>query len=477
MAGTVEVPIWLVVLGALALGFAGVRLMLSPALRWYMRRRRRRAVARINTRLQFDLPQFALTKRKVLMDRLVNDPVVVSAVETAAKERGVPVDRLARQVRSYAKDIVPAFSPYFYFRLGYWWVRRFLRFVYQVRVGHTDEAGLSKISPNATVVMILNHRSNIDVYIVTYLASRRSILSFAAGEWSRVWPFKQLIRAQGAYFVRRDSSDPLYRKVLARYVQIATEGGMPQAIFPEGALSRDGRIHEPKLGLLSYTVANFDPDGPYDIVFVPVGTNYDRVAEEANLLSRADGSLMPKGARFVLGSTVRFVLGMLVQWLLGRRQPFGLACANFGTPISLRAWLKGHGIDFRKQSKADRFKWIARLGSELMGAVGSIIPVLPASIVATVFAEADGEALAADEVERRSHALLKASLAAGAHVYLPGHNTNFGFDQALGGLLERGILEEFDGKRYRVATGKQIVIQFYANSIAHLLPDTRLAAE
>ena len=83
MPATVEISIWLVVLGAAALLFAAVRLILTPALRWYMALRRRRAVARINTRLQFDLPQFALTKRKVLVDRLANDPKVVMGVEVA----------------------------------------------------------------------------------------------------------------------------------------------------------------------------------------------------------------------------------------------------------------------------------------------------------------------------------------------------------------------------------------------------------
>ena len=43
-----------------------------------------------------------------------------------------------------------------------------------------------------------------------------------------------LIRSMGAYFVRRDSRDPLYRAVLQRYVQMATDAGLTQAVFPEG---------------------------------------------------------------------------------------------------------------------------------------------------------------------------------------------------------------------------------------------------
>src|SRR5262249_50231911 len=103
-----------------------------------------------------------------------------------------------------------------------------------------------------------------------------------------------LIRAMGGYFVRRDSSNPLYRKVLARYVHMATASGVAQALFPEGGLTRDGALRAPKLGVLSYMVSGFDPQGPRDVVFVPVGLNYDRVLEDRVQLAVAD---MPRGVR------------------------------------------------------------------------------------------------------------------------------------------------------------------------------------
>ena len=87
-----------------------------------------------------------------------------------------------------------------------------------------------------------------------------------------MWLLQNLIRTMGAYFVRRDSREPLYRKVLSRYVHLAIAGGLTQAMFPEGGLTRDGKLRPPKLGLLSYMVSGFDPHGPRDAVFVPVGT-------------------------------------------------------------------------------------------------------------------------------------------------------------------------------------------------------------
>ena len=93
-----------------------------------------------------------------------------------------------------------------------------------------------------------------------------------------------LVRAMGAYFVRRDSQRPLYRRVLERYVAMATANGVPQAVYPEGGLSNDGALRPPKLGLLDYMLRGFDPTGARDLVFVPVGVNYDRVLEDRTLL-------------------------------------------------------------------------------------------------------------------------------------------------------------------------------------------------
>src|SRR5204863_517010 len=118
--------------------------------------------------------------------------------------------------------------------------------LYRVRIGYVDEARLGGIAPDATVVFVMNHRSNMDYVVATYLAADHAALSYAVGEWARIWPLQQLIRAMGAYFVRRNSRDELYRRVLERYVAMATENGVTQALYPEGVLTRDGRMREPK---------------------------------------------------------------------------------------------------------------------------------------------------------------------------------------------------------------------------------------
>jgi glycerol-3-phosphate O-acyltransferase len=248
MTQTVTLPLWLyAVLLALAV-LAVLDWLLVPGVRWYMRRKMDRVIREIGVRLNIDIPQFKLTRRQVLIDRLFHDARVQAAADGYMKEHAVPRSVALARVDRYAREIVPAFNAYLYFRIGYWIAKNFARFLYRVRLGYTDGAALAAINPKSTVVFVMNHRSNMDYVLVAFLAAERVALSYAVGEWARTWPLQVLIRAMGAYFVRRNSGDALYRMVLQRYVQMATEGGVPQAVYPEGGLSVDGRLRAPKLG-------------------------------------------------------------------------------------------------------------------------------------------------------------------------------------------------------------------------------------
>ena len=326
----VAVPLWLlVVLVGLAL-FAALEWLLLPSVRWYFRRKVRRVMNEISTRFKIELPEFKLTRRRALLDRLTTDPRVLAAVQQHAVESGVPRDVLIQRVHRYAGEIVPAFNAYVYFRVGYWLAKTFAQMAYRVRLGYTDEAALAAIQPSSTVVFVMNHRSNMDYVLVSFLAAERVALSYAVGEWARIWPLQGLIRAMGAYFVRRNSGDPLYRMVLQRYVQMATEGGVPQAMYPEGGLTTDGRLREPKLGLLDYMLKGFDPAAERDLVFIPVGINYDRVLEDRSLLRKLD----PSAAASACGASSR-------SWRGSRRARRSWRCAGAAiataTPASTSA--------------------------------------------------------------------------------------------------------------------------------------------
>src|SRR5579885_1575327 len=284
MSRSISLPLWLAVLLLVLAAWAALDRLFVPSVRWFLRRRVNRVIDELNTRLSLEIKPFQRTKRQVLIDRLKYDPRVLQAVDEQARETGIPREVVLARVDRYAREIVPSFNAYAYFRIGYRLARSVARLLYRVRLGYADEAGLSAVAPRSTMVFLMNHRSNMDYILVAYLAADRTALSYAVGEWARIWPLETLIRTLGAYFVRRNSGDPLYRRVLERYIHMATEGGVTQAAYPEGGLSRDGRLRPPKLGLLDYMLRGFDPQGERDVVFIPVGINYDRVLEDRTLL-------------------------------------------------------------------------------------------------------------------------------------------------------------------------------------------------
>jgi glycerol-3-phosphate O-acyltransferase len=470
----VVLPLWLVLLGGVLAAWAALDRLLLPTVRWYLQRRANVVIEELNRRLALEIPEFKRTERRVLVERLVFDPKVLEAMEAEARATGVPREVVLARVKRYAKEIVPAFSARMYFSVGNTLARGFVRTLYRVRLGYADESGLKALPPRTSIVFVMNHRSNMDYILAAYLALERTALSYAVGEWARVWPIQQLVRLMGGFFVRRNSGDPLYRKVLERYVQMATEGGVVQAMFPEGGLSRDGRLRAPKIGLLDYMLRGFDPAGPRDLVFIPVGINYDRVLEDRTLLLDATPDAHPDAARrerksgmAALGTVFRFIGRNLGQMLVGRWYRFGYACANFGSPFSTRDWLIARRIDLKALDRDARGRVSAELMDDLMREVGKVVPVLPVSLVAHTLLGHDGP-LSRLELKARVQALVDALDAQGAKVYIPRSDREYAIEVGLRMLTLRRIVIEADGM-LAIAPGERALVAYYANAIAHLV--------
>ncbi len=476
MVASVTIPLWLAVLAGALAAVALIDRLFAPAVRWWLRHRVNRAIDELNQRLKLTIPPFKLARRRQLIEQLMFDPEVLKAVEDEAKARDEPKSVTHARARRYAKEIVPAFSAYAYFRIGAALAKKLSNALYRVRLGVFDEATLYKVPADASVVFVINHRSNMDYVLVTYLVSESSALSYAVGEWARVWALQSLIRAMGGYFVRRDSSNALYRKLLARYVHMATTSGVAQAVFPEGGLTRDGSLRPPKLGLLSYMVSGFDPKGPRDIVFVPVGINYDRVLED-RVLTAAATTPKSERPRFTFNPLVftAWVGKGLWQRLRGTWHRYGYACVSFGRPLSLRAYVAERGIDFRALAEEQRFAAIERLGQHLMAEVGRVVPALPVSLVASAILAGGEEGLSSLELKGSVFEMMRRLQAAGAHVHIPRHDQEYAVDVGLRMLLMRHLVFE-EGGSYRANPKETALLAFYANAIAHLLPAKPMAA-
>ncbi len=470
MGEPVSVPLWLfLAILAFALWSLLDRLLI-PSGRWFLRRRLNRLIDTVNRRLDVEIKPFQLTKRQVLIDRLVYDPQVVAAANEHARTANLPREIAMAEVQRYAREIVPTFNAYIYFRIGYSLARTVAQFFYRVRLGFADEKTLAGVAPGTTVVFVMNHRSNMDYVLVAFLAAERTALSYAVGEWARIWPLQQLIRSMGAYFVRRNSNSPIYRRVLERYVHMATEAGVAQAMYPEGGLSRDGRLREPKLGLFDYMLKSFDPQGAHDVVFVPVALNYDRVLEDRTLLRQLDREAPRRGVWFATRTAARFWLGQFWLMLTGRWYRFGYACVNFGRLVSARDWLAAHstspGGDLRGLDKEARFEIVGRLAADVMKQVADLVPVLSVSLIATILLEAEGP-MDEFELKLRAGKLMAEFEARGAKLYLPRGDRDYAIDVGLRMLALRRLVKEHEGM-FAAVPDERPLLAYYANSVAHL---------
>jgi glycerol-3-phosphate O-acyltransferase len=466
MGEPVAVPLWLLLAIAVFALWSLVDRGLIPSVRWLLRRRLNRLIDTVNRRLDVEIKPFQITKRQVLIDRLVYDPPVVEAANEHARANNLPRDVAMAEVRRYAREIVPSFNAYIYFRIGYALGRALARLFYRVRLGFADAETLAGVAPGTTVVFVMNHRSNMDYVLVAFLAAERTALSYAVGEWARIWPLQQLIRSMGAYFVRRNSNNPVYRRVLERYVHMATEAGVAQAMYPEGGLSRDGRLREPKLGLYDYMLKSFDPQGAHDIVFVPVALNYDRVLEDRTLLLGLDREAPRRGVWHAARTAAGFWSGQLWLMLTGRWYRFGYACVNFGRLVSARAWLAGNGGDLRGLDKERRFETIGRLAADVMAEVARLVPVLPVSLIATVLLDAE-QPIDEFELKLRAGKLMAEFEAAGAKLYVPRGDRDYAIHVGLRMLALRHLVEERGGL-FAAVPAERPLLAYYANSVAHL---------
>ena len=438
----------------------GLSLLLGVwLLRRWIRRRVYRAAVRTRRELGFHLNPITVTRKQKLKRELVEDPKLQTLVRAECLSTGTEEAQAWMRVTDYLDEIIPNFNLLTAYRFGKKAASILLRSFYRVRIGRSAEAQLNRIPKNASVVYVMNHRSNADYLLVAFLLSNRVAISYAVGEWARIWPLERLFKSFGSFFVRRKFRDPLYHAVLERYVQRAVEAGITQGIFLEGGLSRDGALQPPKLGLLDYMArANAK-----DLVFIPVGINYDRVVEDSTLVHELNG-LPRAGFHVHFRRSAVWLLGLMFRGALGRFYRFGYAIANFGPPLSI-ADLTGNA-DIWDMEWEERKPIMDRVAHKLLESVGKEIPITPVAMVARCWTQMNSPSVS--QLALRQKALETMAWAAERNLPLYMARGNFQriFEMGLRVLTLRGILVS-DGDALKSDPAKAPLLAYYANSIAH----------
>ena len=429
----------------------------------------RREVRRIRRAFPARLSRFQFTDKRVVERALLTDPEIAEAVRQHAAACGETEDAAWRRVQMYVAEIVPRFNLLSYYRLGHGLARLLIPLFYKVSVGYEARAALDAIPRDSVVLYLMNHRSNADYVVVAYVLSGDVAISYAVGEWARVWPLEAVFKSFGSYFVRRRYREPLYHKVLERYVQLITRHGVTQGVFLEGGLSRDGRFREPKLGLLDYLIrVKREPGFTRPVHIVPVAINYDRVLEDRSLLREIQDESERLPRRQQIAEVASYVFKVSLRFLLRRAKRYGRACVNFGAPLRLDDWLAEQpGVLLLP--KEERLPRVKELADEVMRRIGAIMPVTAVALCAEALLRHEGDRITRARWEELVDAVREQLQRAEAIV--------IGDERSSGEILERALVMltlrrvvSAEAGGFRVDRAQTPLLRYYANSIAHLLP-------
>lgn len=420
------------------------------------------------------LDRFKLAEKSRVRDALLVNPRIARAVEAHAAAHGLSSEKVWTLVRHYIDEIVPFFNILAYYRFGYLSSRAVLNMFYKVSAEHHPVWSGRPLPRDAIVVYLMNHRSNADYVLVGYVLSGRVAISYAVGEWARAFPLEYIFKSFGSYFIRRKYREPLYHSVLEQYVQLIAREGVTQGIFPEGGLTRDGKLRPGKIGLLDYILGVArDPDYRERIYLVPVAINYDRVLEDRSLLRELGRS---EGHRPAPRSTQLYEVGRYLWWntarmFLGRWKRYGRAAVTVGEPFRFGPWLAAEDAappGFFALPRQERLARVQSLCDEMMLRIGAIIPVTPVPLACAAIQSLDSDFISRERLLARMAEMRDVLLELNARVIRAEGGIEDIFDRAWKMLRMRRMLVK-SGGGYAVLPDNRGLISYYANSIAHLL--------
>ena len=436
-----------------------------------------------------------------LRETLLMDPEVDQVVLERTRDDGVSIRQMRHRVGMYVDEIAPAFSITAYYRVGRLVAGSIVRFAYEVIFdAKRFRRVMDQVPKDARVVFVMNHRSNFDYLVLSYGLLRHVALSYAVGEWAQVWPLDKLFKSFGSYFVRRGEKDPVYHKVLERFIQLLVGHGGVTGFFLEGRFTRDGRMGTPKAGLVDFIVGVLRTSPDSEIAFIPVGLNFDRVVEDEVLLAERDGKPPPPTIMDRCRTLARLVVGLpimiganLARVATRSHRKLGYAAVSVGTPVLASA----HGFTgpsgHAHLPRAQRRPHVDALAQQLLSAIESTIPATPVPVFCLAYARtATQEGVARGPLTTAVRELIVALREAGAPMAfgeafpvpeeatsaIPGLG-DLVADQSeaetvvtLAGyaLQRREIIRFTDGRFVLEGDGARIM-SYYANSIVHYLEE------
>ncbi len=425
----------------------------------------KRSARRLHRSRRIHIDEFKLKRRHAEIElEVFGSREVVHAIRGYAKDHHVGIDEATLQAKKYLREILPKFNLLAYYRVGAPIARAIMYFLYWAVVDRTPLEEFTKRAPkDSVVVFLINHRSNADYVLVAHMLFKFISLSYAVGEWARVWPLNHLFKWFGAYFIRRRYREPLYHTILSKFVQTITKNGVTQGVFLEGGLTRDGAFQKPKVGMLDYIVtAKRDPEFTAPLYLIPTAINYDRVLEDRSLLDELRGREDRSSRSQKLFTTFEFLFKNTLRTFFKRFKRYGYAVVTFGTPVSVDDFVREHpevlATDFET-----RKPYLQQLADNVMVEISNAFPITPVTAVARLFANAAGEPLEEEAIVAALDAWKRTS--SGSKWLLREQGAAGVWDVARGVLELRGLIDRTGTGSWRWRPGEEMLRDYYANAL------------
>lgn len=458
----------------------GLMLLLTGvAARWW-RRWAHRSSLRAHKRFGARVDRFKLADRATIIATLLDDVEVAAAVRAHVIEHGVTEHEAWTRVRTYLNEVVPAFSLWFYYQIGLAVAEAAIKLFFRVSIVDKRASAVAELPRDAVIVYLMNHRSNADYILAAHALGGQVAISYAVGEWARVFPLEYLFKAFGAYFIRRRFRETLYHAVLERYVQLITKNGVTQGIFPEGGLTRDGNFRPAKIGLLDYIIGVArDPAVAERVYIVPVAINYDRVLEDRSLLRELhpeDGHRPPP--RIVQFSMVLwYALWNTFRIVTRSWKRHGDAVVVIGEPVPLSPWfaeLKARGRNIFALERHERLAEVQGIADDAMRRIGELMPVPAVPLICAAIQSLDADYVPRPLLLDRVGELRQSLIEDGRQIVDAHAPLDAVIDRAVELLwMRRAVARGPDGIVV-LPRGRELV-SYYANSISHLLGEFEAA--
>jgi glycerol-3-phosphate O-acyltransferase len=397
-----------------------------------------------------------------VIEETLRDLSLRRALAEIASEKGRDAGSVEEEARKDLREIAARYNPLIVDLL-----KRFLNFVFnRIYDGvDVDEAGMRRLveaSRKAPLILCPCHKSHIDYMILSMICDDYGLQPphVAAGDNLNFWPVGRLLRAGGAFFIRRSfKGDRIYSATMGAYVKRLLQDGFTQEFFIEGGRSRTGKLLPPKFGMLTLEVDAWLTGVRPDAYFAPVSLSYEKIVEARSYQRELlGGEKQKEDAKALLGAT-RIL-----------RSRYGRITIRVDEPISVAQLFRERGVDPKACTPEEKKRLVQHLGLRIAAGINAAAPLSPIGLASAALLSHDRRALAESELLDRADFLHAAALDCGAHADRESPRPLV--LKTVDSLCADGTLRrhEAGGERfYALPEERRMVLDYHKNSILHFL--------